>query len=494
MGSTAVTAPPVEVRDWKPSAEDAKDLQGIVVSAYPSMLFAHTLLVQFLSKNPAIAPNAKGWLADITPRITYATGKVNPSINLAVSAAGLCAINLDTGVFATFSVPFQQGMTFATRAKFLGDIEGQDPKMWQWTDAASDPRGVHAQLLLFAEDQNTLNKVVEFETLNLSKFGLSIAIAISQYVKLDANGLRREHFGFVDGISQPTLVDGRAIPVEQRTLHEIAAGEVVLGQINTYGFAAPGPFVDAKFRAASVLKDGIQKGTKNLGLNGTYLVTRQLKQDVAAFWKNMDAASKNLIDEAGTRASAEWLAEKVIGRTQTGYMLQPGGKAQAAPVSFGQVPPNDMTFFTTDTEGFGCPVTSHVRRANPRDGLSPEKKDLSQIIQATNRHRIIRRGRIYGDPIPDRMTDDQEERGLLFHCLNSEIDRQFEFVQHTWLLNPMFSGAYNQSDPLVGPKCPFSIPSLPVRQQPVLETYITARGGGYFFVPSRRALQFFGAM
>jgi deferrochelatase/peroxidase EfeB len=116
------------------------------------------------------------------------------------------------------------------------------------------------------------------------------------------------------------------------------------------------------------------------------------------------------------------------------------------------------------------------------------------MIQATNRHRIVRRGRIYGEPIPNRMVNDGKDRGLLFHCLNSEIDRQFEFVQHTWLLNPMFGGAYQQSDPIVGPKCPFSIPSQPVRQQPVLETYITAQGGGYFFVPSRRALKFLGAM
>jgi Dyp-type peroxidase family len=494
MGSTALTTSPAQDREWKPSAEDAMDLQGILVSAYPNMLFAETLLVQFLSKDPAIAPNAKGWLADITPRITYATGKVNPSINIAITAAGLCAIKLDAEVFATFSVPFQQGMIFATRAKFLGDIEGQDPKMWRWTDAASDPRGIHAQLLLFAEDQNTLNQVVQFETSNLNKFGLSVAIGIFQHVVLDANGMRREHFGFADGISQPTLVDGEAIKVEQRTLHEIAAGEVVLGQINTYGIPAPGPFVDTKFRAANGLKDGIQKGTKNLGLNGTYLVTRQLKQDVAAFWQNMDSASKDLRNEAGKPAGPEWLAEKAIGRTRTGYMLQPGGNAHAAMVPVGQAPPNDMTFFDTDAGGYGCPMTSHVRRANPRDGLAPSKKDLSQIIQATNRHRIIRRGRIYGEPIRDRMIDDGMDRGLLFHCLNSEIDRQFEFVQHTWLLNPMFGGAYSQSDPLVGPKCPFSIPSLPVRQQPVLETYITAQGGGYFFVPSRRALQFFGAM
>jgi Dyp-type peroxidase family len=385
-------------------------------------------------------------------------------------------------------------MTFSTRSEFLGDVNEQDPAKWRWTDCEDDPRGIHAQLMLFAEDEATLNQAVASETATLTGFGLSVFTAIQQKTRLGQDGLRREHFGFVDGISQPILVDGRAVPVAERSLHEIAAGEIVLGQVNTYDRPAPGPLVSSTNTAAAVLNDGSQKGTKDLGLNGAYLVTRQLRQDVAAFWQNMEAASKGLRDEAGNPATAKWLAEKALGRTQNGYMLQVGSNASASPVPPGQTPPNDMTFFKFDREGYGCPLTSHVRRANPRDGLAPDKNDVDLMIQATNRHRIIRRGRTYGDPIDNPMVDDGNDRGLLFQCLNSEIDRQFEFIQHTWLLNKMFGGAYDQTDPMIGPKCPFSIPSLPVRQQPLLETYITAQGGGYFFMPSRRALQFFGAM
>lgn len=498
MGNTAMTPAdkaraPVE-REWSPSVADKKDIQGFIVSAYPSMRFARTLLIQFVSKDPAVTTDAKGWISDITPRITYATGKVNPSINIAISAAGLTAIKMGPEVLATFSIPFQQGMTVATRSKFLGDVDGQDPSNWLWTDCAADTGGIHAQLMLFAEDKDTLDRVTASESASLTRFGLSAPIEILQQVKLDANGMRREHFGFADGISQPILVDGDAIPVKDRNLHEIAVGEVVLGHTNTYGLPAPGPFVSSARPAASLLQDGLQAQTKNLGLNGTYLVTRQLKQDVAAFWQSMQAASVGLKDESGKAATAKWLAEKAIGRTQAGYMLEVGRKEEANPVPDGQIPPNDMTFLESDPDGYGCPVTSHVRRANPRDGLSPDKDDKALMIQASNRHRITRRGRIYGEPIADPMVDDGIDRGLLFQCLNSEIDRQFEFVQHTWLLNRMFGGAYEQTDPLVGPKCPFSIPSRPVRQQPLLETYITAQGGGYFFVPSRRALQFFGVM
>lgn len=58
----------------------------------------------------------------------------------------------------------------------------------------------------------------------------------------------------------------------------------------------------------------------------------------------------------------------------------------------------------------------------------------------------------------------------------------------------MFGGAFGESDPLVGPRCPFSIPSKPVRQQPTLETFITAIGGGYFFLPSVSAVRYVGQL
>jgi deferrochelatase/peroxidase EfeB len=78
--------------------------------------------------------------------------------------------------------------------------------------------------------------------------------------------------------------------------------------------------------------------------------------------------------------------------------------------------------------------------------------------------------------------------------MNSDIERQFEFLQHTWMLNPMFGAGYKETDPIIGPSCPFTIPSKPMRQQPKIETFITPIGGGYFFLPSLSALRYFGAL
>jgi Dyp-type peroxidase family len=471
--------------EWKPDARDAPDTQGIIVSAYPKMLSAAFLMVNFNGQTGDIRPHPKGWLLDITPRITNAGGEKDRCINLSLSAPGLGALSaLDEAAMLTFSRPFREGMTFGDRPRFLGDINPQAPSTWSWSDCASNSNCVHALLMLYADSTPSLDSLVKAETAILASFGLTLVSQILQQVDLDSAGRRHEHFGFADGISQPVLVDADRVPVDERALHEIAAGEIVLGKTNTYGLPAPGPMVSASAIAARHLKGAALKGFFDLGRNGTYLVVRQLKQDVAAFWRNMKIATNGLLDEEGNFATTDWLAKKAVGRTKTGDLLLPNGSS----------PDNETVFFENDRAGFGCPVTSHVRRANPRDGLAPTKQDIGDIVQATNRHRIMRRGRIYGHPISDPFTDDGVDRGLVFVCMNSEIDRQFEFVQHTWLLNPMFGGAFGESDPLIGPRCPFSIPSQPVRQQPFLETYITARGGGYFFLPSLSALRYLGEL
>jgi Dyp-type peroxidase family len=462
--------------EWKPTGETAADLQALAASAYPKQLFAMLVMVQFPASTTA-RPNA--WVAQLAPRVTAFTGPRPTCINVAFSARGLCLLGLPDAVMATFSLPFQQGMTTDDRARFLGDTSST----WNWSDSAANPNCVHAQLLIYAMDQDSLEAAVNSECTTLASSGLVVASKILQRVNLAPDNQRHEHFGFADGVSQPILIDGR-IPVSQRALHEIPAGEVVLGQINTYGAPAEGPVVPASDIAAQNLKSAALEGFYDLGLNGTYLVIRQLKQDVAKFWNNMKSASVGLLNEDKEPATDVWLAEKAVGRTLDGEMLTP-----QEPVSG-----NDMTFFASDPAGFGCPITSHVRRANPRDGLAPKQSDTQEMINATNRHRIVRRGRIYGEPIADRYIDDGVDRGLLFMCMNSEIERQFEFVQHTWLLNPMFGLGYDESDPILGTSCPFSIPSKPIRQQPVLETFITPVGGGYFFLPSMRALRYLGAI
>ena len=111
-------------------------------------------------------------------------------------------------------------------------------------------------------------------------------------------------------------------------------------------------------------------------------------------------------------------------------------------------------------------------------------------VSISNRHRILRVGRLY---------QEQEGRdpGLLFMCLNGDIERQFEFIQQTWLISPAFHGLVGEQDP-ISTNCAgtgYAIPTHdgPVRLQP-LPQFVTTLGGGYFFMPGRALLAYLGGV
>ena len=76
---------------------------------------------------------------------------------------------------------------------------------------------------------------------------------------------------------------------------------------------------------------------------------------------------------------------------------------------------------------------------------------------------------------------DTTERGLNFICLNANIQRQFEFINHTWLNNPKFGGLYDDADPVAAPSAPhgatFTIPTDGVRERVTnIPRFVSVRG------------------
>ena len=105
----------------------------------------------------------------------------------------------------------------------------------------------------------------------------------------------------------------------------------------------------------------------------------------------------------------------------------------------------------------------------------------------------MRRGRPYGTPLTNRRTEDHKPRGLLFLALNSDFERQFEFIHENWVNSGGFSGLDGERDPLVGrdDERSYTIPGLPARMRVAgLGRFITVRGGEYFFLPGIKALRY----
>jgi deferrochelatase/peroxidase EfeB len=285
----------------------------------------------------------------------------------------------------------------------------------------------------------------------------------------------------------------------------------VLGYRNEYDMYPDSPSVAAGSPGAELLGEGREAGTKDLGRNGSYLVFRQLEQDVAAFWRFLK-------ERAGGRArEAVWLGAKMVGRWPNGAPLSLF--PEEPPSDPGYVPTNDFLYLDEKTPGRGdpygqkCPIGSHVRRTNPRDSLAPGPE---KSLEVTRRHRILRRGRAYGAPLtpstePDALMDtppDGVPRGLLFLCLNADIARQFEFIQQTWVVSPKFENLCSDPDPVIAPHLDpalagsrpdeisnFTIPRDPVRRRETgLRRFVSMRGGAYFFVPGLSALRYLAAL
>lgn len=472
---------------------ERKDIQGIVVSAYKHLPCAGYLLLRIKG-----APQARAWISQRVPEIMSSEKKhASLSINLAFTFSGLKSLGLSQSVLDAFSFPFQEGMSAESRARLLGDIDENDPSGWDW-GAQNNP--VDVLLLLYAKDETTLAAAVRRQQDAFAEGGLELVKHLSAGRQPNSH----EHFGFNDGIGQPVMEGtGNKQRQLERTHHatELPVGEFLLGHPNVYKVIAPSPAVAPADDPQQLLPAipanatglNAEAGMHDFGRNGSYLVFRQLAQRVAQFWQFLDQATGGP-DGDRNREAREALGAKFVGRWMSGAPLVLSPNRDNPDLSN----ENNFTYCDRDPLGHACPIGSHIRRSNPRDSLGP---DPATALNSANRHRILRRGRSYGHQVEaqNRLIDDGRERGLHFICLNSDIERQFEFVQQTWINNPVFAGLDGEVDPLVGNlrkgDSLFTVQAESLRQRiHNLSRFVVVKGGSYFFLPGIQALKFLASL
>ena len=452
------------------------DMQGLVLSAYPHLGQAAYLLFRIDEVEPA-----RNWLTRVRGRVTSAFERppknqhaiAPPNLNIALTATGITALG-ETA--KDFSDPFIEGIGGQRhRSRILGDVDDSAPANWLWGGEQQGRNKVDVLVMVFADERDNLDtQIAAVRPTSLE--GMTEVRCIKAWPLSQMSGRGREHFGFTDGISQPILegtFDAERFP---DSIHLTALGEVVLGYPNAFGVRLGE--ADAYGRPTSLPWLGRLPRVDNVmgfGRNGTYLVLRQLEQDVDLFRR---AVTERTGSQAYTDPPARQLAAKIVGRWPDGTPLVP----------YATVDDNEFVY-ADDPYGGGCPIGAHVRRANPRDALL----NNGRPFRPTNEHRVLRRGRIYGPPPPPSMPANDAERGLVFLCLNADLERQFEFIQQNWINNPAFGGLADECDPLVG-VCGqhggvFTMGGLPARQRVGLPRFVTVKGGEYFFLPGLEALR-----
>jgi Dyp-type peroxidase family len=435
------------------------DIQSLLVSAHGRL--PDSVAVWLRVRDPTGAVNG---LRSIVDDISFDTPKKSRThaVHLLVSAAGLRALDVPDQQLNGLSRPFLQGITAPHRSRALGDLARNDPKDWVWNDASS-----HAILLIYGcgtdERDACCNRL-------LARLGQAWEVSARLETRQPADNC--EHFGFRDGITDLEIDGWGRKTRESSTL--VPAGELLLGYRNALGVLERVPAI---------------------GQNGSYVAVRQLAQDVRGFWEFWKGQGDSL--------TAVWQASKALGRWPNGMPVS-GSKPCPQPVFDDKVVDSRLSF-RDDLYGDSCPLGSHIRRANPRDGAGTDPRQSSAV---SSTHHILRRGRMYGPSAPadwfpptmEKKTAGREsgegERGLLLIALCSDLSRQFEFIQQTWLNNPKQSGNFDEVDPIAGGDgiagdgLHFCIPRDPVRLRlSNVRRWVTVRGGGYFLLPGRSALE-----
>ena len=469
------------------------DIQGIILSGYGHLPLASYVLLQIGDR-----AQARQWLAQIGEMTTSAApwprgadGKIQKPetcVNIAFTASGLDKLGVARAGFlpefcegVAGPVDPAQPQKVGSRSRRLGDTGASSPLTWEFGGPTTP--AVDILLMLFAGDATRLSELRDQTIPSPEAHGLRI-VAVQDAYQPDHD---REPFGFMDGLSQP-IIEGA-----QRSRNDIypgtepvKAGEFILGYRNQYGLLPPMPEAEA------------------LARNSSYLVYRKLEQDVAGFWNFIFRGAQ------GDRQQAEWLAAKLVGRWRSGAPLTLAHDGDDPALGADYDRNNLFQFAEHDTAGHRCPVGSHIRRTNPRDGLQPgpvESRDNA------SKHRLVRRGRVYGPSYPpdvvqhlidiktsigsERFTEMLDApRGLIFIAINADIKRQFEFVQQTWINDPKFDGLYDNKDPLIGntaeddERCNMVIQRYPMRKHVrEIPRLVTLRAAGYFFLPSMNRLR-----
>ncbi|NEO02041.1 MAG: Dyp-type peroxidase, partial [Moorea sp. SIO3I7] len=340
--------------------------------------------------------------------------------------------------------PFRMGMKNAQIRESLGD-----PEVTEWEQYFREE--IHALILIADDNPDTLSKTVEEIKAQLCE----VAVIIHQQDGFILRNNKRqviEHFGFVDGVSQPLFLKR----------------DIVNAQTKDCNFSLWDPRAPLDI---IVVKDPNGKKTDSYG---SYLVYRKLEQNVKGFRED----KKQLANTLGI--NNDLAGALVVGRFPDG-----------TPVTKSKVPTSTLTNnfnYQDDFPATKCPFHAHIRKTNPRGdtGRVESSPGFDEALAMEKNHRIARRAMSYGENDPNQTPETGS--GLLFLCFQANIENQFNFIQARWSNPDRFVQVGVGSDPLISkPKINQKWP----KQWGEAETedygfklWVSMKGGEYFFAPS----------
>lgn len=437
---------------WHPQALPAvdetalRDLQAGILRHHGRQT-GLAVYVRFLSTPTGTEKEAGiGWVRRMRPYVTsawdelvawsvrlYPPGKTpysqpDPMVVMALSAAGLKKMKRDS--------PEEQAI-FAGGMRSRHNLNDA-PAGWE----APFDRGIDGLALLAADTPDQLYGL--FRALFASRPDLGAQVVGVEELSLMWNAQTQsiEHFGFVDGRSQPRYLTFDRFLEEQSEAVQIWSSSESLDSL--------------------LVPDWLS----GVGGAGSFLVLRKLEQRVRAFKEAEQALADRLDLEPDVAGSL------LVGRDRSGRPAGAGTDDSTVPVRNG--------FLHADA----CPVAAHIRVMNPRDPYRPRQSMLA------------RRGMPYGRrPIhpDDAVTlEDYPEGGVgLMFMANLSRFELFEELQER--ANGGDGGPVDpiSGQPIAVPRQNWVSPDGGQRANLSIGGYVRMLGGEYLYMPSLSGLSSF---
>ncbi|TVY68670.1 Dye-decolorizing peroxidase msp1 [Lachnellula suecica] len=410
------------------------------------------------------------------PQILDMTG-----VNISFSQKGLLQLSINDEI----GDPAFTAGQFADVANFADDPTKWDPEF---------KAGVHGVIYITGSSHSLIDsQLAKVKTI----FGVGGPGATITEVKVLQGHVRpgdetgHEHFGFLDGVSQPAI-QGISTPAN-RGQETVDQGVILLGREGDNGIVPPGGRHDADFKFL-IEPEGVTRPT--WALDGSFFVFRHLQQLVPEF---NDFLEKNALDVPipillGNPSGADLLGARLVGRWKSGAPIDLT-PLKDDPAMGANPAQNDAFRFDVSSQA-RCPFAAHIRKTNPRADLD--------AFGGTEVRRILRRGIQFGPEVTRAeaaakrsSTDIKLERGLLFACYQSNIVNGFQFVQQSWANNVSFPPKLGVPtpgiDPIIGQAATRALvgvdPDVATKELDLTAEWVVSKGGEYFFSPSISALR-----
>ncbi|WP_413171859.1 Dyp-type peroxidase [Anabaena azotica] len=432
-----------------------EDLQGNILKGHGRDYNVHL----FLQFKPDQIDAAKQWIESFAKNylksakqqsdeaVRYRQEKVSGGLfaNFFLSCKGYEYLEIEPFQIPT-DQPFRQGMKNNNIRTSLGD-----PEVNTWETGFQNQ--IHALVLMADDDIISLLQAVN-KMMQQLRLVADILHREDGFILRNQAGQIIEHFGFVDGVSQPLFLKR----------------DIISARTKDTGFDQ----WDSRASLDILLAKDPNGRTEDS--YGSYLVYRKLEQNVKAFRQDQEQLAKTL------NIQDDLAGALIVGRFYDGTPVNLSDTPTAA-----TTPINNFNF-DNDSAGTKCPFHAHIRKTNPRGdtGKVETSPGFDEALEVERQHRIARRAVSYGTNNPTQ--EPETDSGLLFLCFQADIENQFNFMQTRWANAKNFVQVNVGPDPLIGqPEGTQKWPENWGQAETVdykFKLWVNMKGGEYFFTPS----------